>query len=122
MNQATAHLKTYRQSPRKVRLIADAVRGKKVEDAITALSFIPKRSAEPVQKLIASALANAKVLSIPTENLIIKKITVDAGSILYRRRPRSHGMSNPIRKRTSHVSVVLAPHASPKAMQGKAKK
>ena len=105
--EATAKLNTYRQSPRKVRLIVDAVRGKKVEDAITTLSFIPKRAAEPVQKLIASALANAKSLSIPAENLIIKTITVDDGVTLYRRRPRSKGMANPIRKRTSHISVTL---------------
>ena|SRR3989344_8048476 len=107
MTEAKAQLKTYRQSPRKVRLVVDTVRGKRVSDALTALAFIPKRVAEPLQKLIASALANAKSLSIPTENLMIKKITVDDGAILYRRRPRSKGMSNPIRKRTSHVAVVL---------------
>ena len=107
MTQAKAQLKTYRQSPRKVRLIADLVRGKKVEQALTLLSFTPKRSALPFQKLISSAVANAKDLSIPVENLIIKEIQVDAGKILYRRRPRSRGMSNPIRKRTSHVSVTL---------------
>ena len=109
MNEATAKLNTYRQSPRKVRLVANTVRGKKVEDAINTLEFIPKRAGLPLQKLISSALANAKSLSIPTENLIVKKITVDAGATLYRRRPRSKGMSNPIRKRTSHVSVILAP-------------
>jgi len=109
MHEATAHLNTYRQSPRKVRLVADAVRGKKVEDAISTLEFIPKRAGLPLQKLISSALANAKSLSIPTENLVVKKITVDAGATLYRRRPRSKGMSNPIRKRTSHVSIILAP-------------
>ena len=108
MNKARAELNNYRQSPRKVRLVADAVRGKKVEEALTNLSFIPKRSALPLQKLLASALANAKNLSIPTENLIVKKITVDTGATLYRRRPRSKGMANPIRKRTSHVSVILA--------------
>ena len=52
MAQAKATLSNYRQSPRKVRLVADAVRGKKIEDAITALSFIPKRSASPIQKLL----------------------------------------------------------------------
>jgi len=108
MSEAKAELNNYRQSPRKVRLVADAVRGKRVEEAITTLSFIPKRSALPLQKLLASALANAKNLSLPTENLIIKEIKVDTGSTLYRRRPRSRGMANPIRKRTSHVSVTLA--------------
>lgn len=107
MNEAKAQLNNYRQSPRKVRLVLDAVRGKKIDEAITVLSFTPKRSALPLQKLLASALANAKNLSIPTENLIVKEIKVDAGSTLYRRRPRSRGMANPIRKRTSHVSVIL---------------
>lgn len=108
MTEAKAQLNNYRQSPRKVRLVADAVRGKKVEEAITTLSFIPKRSALPLQKLLASALANAKNLSLPTENLVIKEISVNAGATLYRRRPRSKGMANPIRKRTSRISVTLA--------------
>lgn len=108
MTEARAQLNDYRQSPRKVRLVADLLRGKKIEEAMTTLSFIPKRSALPIQKLLASALANAKNLSLPTEKLIVKEIKVDAGATLYRRRPRSHGMANPIRKRTSHVSVILA--------------
>lgn len=107
MMQAKAILKNYRQSPRKVRLVADLVRGKNVNDAITTLSFIPKRSALPLQKFLASALANAKNLSLPIENLIVKEIKVESGSTISRRRPRSRGMANPIRKRTSHVSVVL---------------
>ena len=110
MPEARAKLTNYRQSPRKVRLVADAVRGKSVEEAITTLSFIPKRSALPLQKLIASALANAKTLSLPTENLIVKEIKVDAGTTLYRSQPRSYrGGNSTIRKRTSHVSVMLAP-------------
>ena len=108
MNEAKATLSDYRQSPRKVRLVADTVRGKLVEDAIITLSFIPKRSALPLQKLLASALANAKNLSMSTEGLVVKEIRVDEGATLYRRRPRSKGMANPIRKRTSRVSVVLA--------------
>jgi large subunit ribosomal protein L22 len=108
MNEIKAELKSYRQSPRKVRVVADTVRGKKVEEALTLLSFVPKRAAAPLQKLIASALANAKNLEIPTENLVVKEMRVDAGKIMYRRLPRSRGMANPIRKRTSHVSVILA--------------
>jgi len=108
MKETKAHLKNYRQSPRKVRIVADTVRGKSINEAITLLSFVPKRSSLPLQKLLASALANAKDLSIPSENLVVKEIKVDAGTTLYRRRPRSRGMANPIRKRTSHVSVTLA--------------
>ena len=108
MNEIKAELKNYRQSPRKVRVVADSVQGKNVEEALTLLSFIPKRAALPLEKLVRSALANAKNLSIPTDNLIVKEMRVDGGATLYRSQPRSHGMSNPIRKRTSHVSVVLA--------------
>jgi large subunit ribosomal protein L22 len=107
MAQAKAQLSTYRQSPRKVRVVANLVRGKKVEDAITALSFVPKRAALPIEKLIASALANAKNLSMPVENLIVKEIRVDGGRTLYRRMPTARGRSFQIRKRTSHVIVTL---------------
>lgn len=107
MNEAKAHLKNYRQSPRKVRLVAGAVRGKSIAEAIDILSFVPNRAALPLQKLLASALANAKSQNIDTENLTIKSLMVDEGPTLYRRRPRSRGMANPIRKRTSHVTVVV---------------
>ena len=104
MNQAKAQLNDYRQSPRKVRIVADLLRGKKVEEALNILTFIPKRAGLPLKKLIASAYANAG----KTGDLIIKEIKVDTGPTLYRRRPRSRGMANSIRKRTSHISVVLA--------------
>ena len=82
MIEAKAELKNYRQSPRKVRLVADAVRGKKISEAITILSFMPKRSALPLQKLLSSALANAKTLALPTEGLVGKEIRVNAGPTL----------------------------------------
>jgi large subunit ribosomal protein L22 len=119
--EVKAELKNYRQSPRKVRIVADTIRGKRVEEALTLLSFVPKRSALPLQKLVASALANAKSLSVPTENLIVKSLMVDAGPTLYRRQPRSRGMANPIRKRTSRVKVVLV-ESLPKVKKQKAKK
>ena len=114
MQEIKAELKNYRQSPRKVRVVADTVRGKKVEEALTLLDFVAKRASLPLKKLIASAYANGG----KNENLIIKEIRVDAGPILYRRRPRSHGMANPIRKRSSRVSVVLA-EGSPKKSKAK---
>jgi len=107
MPEIKAELNSYRQSPRKVRLVADLVRGKKVNDALALLSFTTKRASNPVGKLIGSAVANARGLSIPPENLIVKEISVGAGATLYRRRPRSRGMANTIRKRTSHISVTL---------------
>lgn len=120
MAEVKAQLNNYRQSPRKVRLLADTVRGKSVKEAITTLSFIPKRAALPLQKLLTSALANAKDLSLPVENLIVKEIMVDAGATLYRRQPRSYrGGDSTIRKRTSHISVILAPSTSPKVSRDK---
>jgi len=107
MTEIKAELKSYRQSPRKVRLVANTVKGKKVEEALTLLSFVPKAAALPLKKLLASAVANAKNLSIPVEKLVIKEMRVDNGGILYRRQPRSRGMANPIRKRVSRVKVVL---------------
>src|SRR3989344_9093578 len=99
MNNSKATLNTYRQSPRKVRLVADAVRGKKVADALDLLTFIPKRAGEPLKKLIASAHAN----SGKAENLIIKEIKVDAGPVLHRRGHLSYrGGWGKVKKRTSH--------------------
>ena len=107
MPEAKAHLKSYRQSPRKVRLVAASVRGKSVASAIEILSLVPNRAALPLAKLVASALANAKNLEMNVADLVIKELKVYEGATLYRRRPRSRGMANPIRKRTSHVTVVL---------------
>lgn len=102
-----ALLKNYRQSARKVRLVVDSVKGKKVQDALNQLQFMPKRAAGPVKKVIESALANAKDNSIDTDNLIIKKITVDEGVTLKRWMPKWRGTAHPIRKRTSHITVIL---------------
>lgn len=107
MAEAKAQLKNYRQSPRKVRVVADLIRGKRVNDALTTLEYTTKRATNPLAKLLSSAIANAKNLSIPVENLVVKEVSVDGGAILYRRRPRSRGMANAIRKRTSHVNIVL---------------
>ncbi len=107
MNQATATLSNYRQSPRKVRVVADLVRGKRATDAVLTLEFADKRASLPLRKLINSAIANAKAKSLDMENLVVKEIQVNTGKILYRRRPVSHGSAHPIRKRTSLVSVIL---------------
>lgn len=98
-----ATLNSYRQSPRKVRVVADLIRGKRVEEALDILTFVPKRAGLPLKKLLASAIANAG----KAPNLVVKEVSVDGGKILYRRRPRSRGMANPIRKRTSHINIVL---------------
>lgn len=107
MANVTAKLNDYRQSPRKVRVVARSLQGKKVSDALISLDFLAKRSADPLATLIRSAVANAKNLSVETENLVIKEIRVDGGKILYRRRSASRGRAPAIRKRTSHIMVTL---------------
>ncbi|MCX6701908.1 MAG: 50S ribosomal protein L22 [Candidatus Zambryskibacteria bacterium] len=106
---ATAHatLSNFRQAPRKMRMVANVVRGKKVADVLTNLDFTAKKASLPIKNLILSALANAKTLNIPTENLVVKIIKVDSGKILYRRRPAARGSAHPIRKRTSAIFIEL---------------
>ena len=102
-----AILKNYRQAPRKVRLVTDAVKGKNVDDATSLLSFMNKRAAKSVRKLLESAIANAKQKGKESKNLKIENIVVDKGITLKRMRPRARGNSSPIHKETSHISVVL---------------
>jgi large subunit ribosomal protein L22 len=106
----TASLKNYRQSPRKVRGVANLVRGKSVESALNTLSFLSKKAADPLHGLLMSAIANAKNnFKIEKDALVVKELRVDAGKVLKRRMPRARGNSYPINKRTSHVLIVLAP-------------
>jgi len=107
MVNITAQLNDYRQSPRKVRVVADAIRGKSVKDAKNRLDFITKRATGPLHKLLNSAIANAKNLGANADNLWVKSISVNGGKILYRRRPAAHGSAHPIHKRTSHVKITL---------------
>jgi large subunit ribosomal protein L22 len=103
-----AYLKNYRQSPRKVRLVADFVRGKDASRALTELSLLPKRATGAISKLIKSAIANAKEnFKIAPDTLIIKDIQVNQGPTLKRFRPRSKGMAHKINKRTSNINITL---------------
>jgi|GEM_PF-925489 len=108
MEAATAQLNTHRQSPRKVRLLADLVRGRRISDAISTLRFANKRAAGPIVKLIESAVANAKNMGMNTDVLVVDKITVNAGNVLYRRLPMSRGRAFTMRKRTSHIHVSVS--------------
>lgn len=103
-----ATLSNYRQSPRKVRLVANAVKGKSVADADIALSYLVKRGAEPIQKLIKSAAANAATAGADISTLMVKNVEVNKGLVLKRSIPRAMGRATPINKRTSHVTVTLA--------------
>lgn len=98
----------YRQSPRKARLVADAVSGKSVTDAITILSFMPKRGALPIKKLILSAVANAVSNGgFKKEDLTVKRIFVDKGVTIKRIMPKARGTADRINKRTSNIVVIL---------------
>lgn len=109
MTQVTAKLRFLRMGPRKVRLVADMIRGKKVLRALDILSVLPKRAAHPVLKLLNSAVANAKHNhSLAVEDLKISEIYVDGGPVLKRSMPKAHGRATPIRERTSHINLVLS--------------
>jgi len=104
----TAQLNDYRQSPRKVRLVANLIRGKKAEQAIDILTVTVKRASDPIISLVKSAIANAKNnFNVIAEDLFVKSLTVDNGAILYRRMPKARGIATPIRKRTSHITLTL---------------
>ena len=97
-----------RISPRKVRLIMDQIRGRKVEEALNLLSFAPQKGAFLLRKLISSAVANAEQnFNMDVDNLYIKRIFADEGPTLKRFRPRAMGRATRIRKRTSHLTVIL---------------
>lgn len=103
-----AELTNYNQAPRKVRLVTDLVKGKSVKDALVALSFLPKRAALPIKKLIESAVANAKAKGEDPEKLKVATITVDSAGMLVRYMPRAMGRAAPIRRKKSRVSVRLS--------------
>jgi len=105
----TAKLNDYRQSPRKVRLVAGLICGKSAEEAINILTFTVKRASDPMLSLLKSAIANAKTnFNLNIEDLFVKSVTADNGAILYRRMPKARGMATPIRKRVSHINLVLS--------------
>jgi large subunit ribosomal protein L22 len=103
-----ATLKNLRISPRKTRLVVDAVRGKSVKDALAILDTLNQKSSIPVKKLIQSAAANAKKQdSVLEAQLQVSSIFVDAGLTLKRFRPRAFGRAYTIRKRSSHITLTL---------------
>ncbi len=107
--EVSAKLRYLRVAPRKVRLVAGLIRGKKIESAINELNYCSKGSAEPIAKLLHSAVANADERGdIDVDTLFVKTITVDEGPTMKRFRPRAMGRATRINKRTSHITVVLA--------------
>jgi len=110
-----ALLKNYHQSPRKVRLVADLIRGKSVSHARAALTFLPKKSGPTIVKLIDSAVANAANKGMETGDLYVKTITVDKGATMRRFRPFGRGRSGSIRKTMSIVRLELGAKAGANA-------
>jgi len=107
--EAKAVAKYIRISPRKVRQVVDLVRGKKVGEALAILKFTPKVAAEAVEKVVKSAVANAEHnYEMDVDSLYVAKIYVDQGPTLKRFKPRAMGRADQIRKRTSHITVVVS--------------
>jgi large subunit ribosomal protein L22 len=106
--EVKARLKFVRVSPTKAQLVADLVRGKGSEEAVNILTFTKKAAAKIIIKLLKSAIANAtQKKNIDVDRLFIKKITVDQGPTMKRFQPRALGRATTIRKRTSHINIVL---------------
>ena len=107
--ESTAKARYVRIAPRKLRLVMDMVRGKPVEDALTTLGLVRKSASPVLAKVIKSALANAENNhGMNTDGLFIKEAYVDEGPTLKRFMPRAMGRATQIRKRTSHITVVLS--------------
>lgn len=106
--EARAIARFVRVSPRKVRLVVDQIRGKGVEEALSVLKFSPKRSAAIVAKTLRAAVANAEnTQRVDVDRLYVKRITVDEGGMWKRYMPRALGRATRIRKRLSHITIVL---------------
>ncbi len=106
--EARAITKFIRLSPRKVRLVVDQIRGKGVEEALNILKFTPKRSALIVSKTLRTAVANAEsTQSVDVDQLYVKQSKVDEAGMWKRFTPRAQGRATRIRKRLSHITIVL---------------
>ena len=118
--EARAIAKQVRMSPRKVRLVVDQIRGKSVNDAYAILQFSKKAASEPVGKTLRSAVANAQYKAqdegshVDVDELVVREAYVDEGPTLKRWRAAAMGRAAPIRKRTSHITVVVDTAATAK--------
>ncbi|GAA3581589.1 50S ribosomal protein L22 [Klugiella xanthotipulae] len=114
MVESIARVRHIRVTPMKARRVVNLIRGKQAEEALAILKFAPQSASEPVFKLVASAMANARVKADATnsyldeQDLYVSKAYVDEGATLKRFRPRAQGRAFRINKRTSHITVVLA--------------
>ena len=124
--EAVAKLRNVPTSPRKMRLVADLVRGKKVNSALGLLKFEANSGAEKIEKLLLSALSNWQAknedLRVEDSNLYIKQIFVDEGKTLKRLRPAPQGRGHRIRKRSNHVTLIIDTMTEEQMVSKKAKK
>ncbi|GAB2560213.1 50S ribosomal protein L22 [Leucobacter ruminantium] len=113
MVESIARVRHIRITPQKARRVIDLIRGKNAQEALAILKFAPQAASEPVFKLVASAIANARVkadnenLRLNEDELVVARAYVDEGATLKRFRPRAQGRAFRINKRTSHITVVL---------------
>ena len=106
--EATATLRFARISARKVKIVADLIRGKKVDEALAIVKFTPKASSETIEKLLKSAIANAENNhGMNRGNLVVSEIYANQGPTMKRIRPAAKGSASRIRKRTSHITIKL---------------
>ena len=113
--EAKAQARFIRVTPMKARRVVDLIRGQKATDAVATLRFAPQAASEPVRKVVESAIANARVKAdrageaFDAGSLVVREAFVDEGPTLKRFRPRAQGRASRILKRTSHITVVVAP-------------
>ncbi len=109
--EAVARLRNYPTSPRKMRLLADLIRGMEVENALNTLKFSTKDPSVPLEKLLLSAVANWRVknegVDVADANLYVKTIFVDGGRVLKRMRPAPQGRAYRVRKRSNHITLIV---------------
>ena len=128
MIESIARVRHIRITPQKARRVVDLIRGKQAEEAMAILKFAPQSAADPVRKLVASAVANARVKADATnsyldeQDLFIAKAFVDEGTTLKRFQPRAQGRAFRINKRTSHITIVLATPDEAATIEGASKK
>ena len=114
MVESIARVRHIRVTPQKARRVVALIKGKQAEEALAILKFAPQGASEPIYKLVASAIANARVKAdkdgeyLDEQDLYVKNAYVDEGTTLKRFRPRAQGRASPIKQRTSHITVVLA--------------
>ncbi|MBI2459305.1 MAG: 50S ribosomal protein L22 [Parcubacteria group bacterium] len=118
--EVKAKAKFIRMSPTKIRLVTNLIKKMPVAEALNQLRFINKLASGPVAKLIKSAIANAEHnFELAKDNLFIKELTVDQGPTLKRSMPRAHGRATPIRKKTSHINLILGEIKASAAVKAK---